>query len=113
MNTKEVLTALITGKKIRRKEWRKNEFIFLNEAGVIEDDDGHDYCMSFRLHYEWELYLTAEERAYLKAIDDVNMQLQCVKASFLNIDQKDQYIFDRLFNAIEEIKKKGILDEQL
>ena len=75
MNLIETLQALKTGKKVRRKMWSKEQYIYLAKDKVLVNQNNIEfelYC-SEPLKNAWELYgeksiLDIEEKAYLEAV---------------------------------------------
>ena len=76
MNLIETLQALKEGKKVRRKMWSKEQYIYLAKDKVLVNQNDIEfelYC-SEPLKNAWELYeepkpiLDIEEKAYLEAV---------------------------------------------
>ena len=76
MNLIETLQALKAGKKVRRKMWAKEQYIYLAKDKVLVNQNNivfELYC-SEPLKNAWELYeepkpiLDIEEKAYLEAV---------------------------------------------
>ena len=45
MTTKEIMEALLQGKKLRSIEWKKEEYVCLNEKGNLIDEKGHSHSL--------------------------------------------------------------------
>lgn len=55
LTTREALRALADGKKIRPTYWPKKFYIYLNDDGIIVDNDGdRDEFLSDRNYVLWE-----------------------------------------------------------
>ena len=76
MNIIETLQALKAGKKVRRKMWAKEQYIYLAKDKVLVNQNNIEfelYC-SEPLKNAWELYeeekpiLDIEEKAYLEGV---------------------------------------------
>ena len=76
MNLIETLQALKAGKKVRRKMWSKEQYIYLAKDKVLVNQNNIEfelYC-SEPLKNAWELYeeekpiLDIEEKTYLEAV---------------------------------------------
>lgn len=74
MNNKEALQALLDGKKIRKKGWKKGEYIYFDTDNNRIRDNDYNRCEFCCEHPNWELYeehksiLDDEEKAYLSAV---------------------------------------------
>lgn len=55
MNQKEIMEALLSGKKIRAKEWCKSEYVYLKGNNII-DENGEVFSVDFGVSYNYEIY---------------------------------------------------------
>lgn len=55
LTQREILTALLEGKKIRQKDWNKDEYIHLVGNEVLDKNNGNNNYV-FYLDDDWELY---------------------------------------------------------
>lgn len=52
---KEAMLALLDGKKLRNKEWGQNEYVYLYQ-GLLIDDNADDANCTFSLSNSYEIY---------------------------------------------------------
>ena len=72
MTLKEVLIALVEGKKVRKKHWNPNEFIFLKDNCLYDEDNMGMYTLSNYPTDVWEIYQEPKKKVtkYLWASED-------------------------------------------
>ena len=60
MKFSEAMKLLEEGKKVRRVEWNKYEYIYLDNEGRLLNDDGSDY-KPYKITGEWEEHIEETE----------------------------------------------------
>lgn len=53
MTDKEILKALLEGKKLTSKEWDKGEYIYLNNSGDLVDEKGDKIFFTMETSYSF------------------------------------------------------------
>lgn len=96
MNLREALQALIDGKKIRRKHWTKEEYIYL-DAGMLKDHLGDIFTMSISEDTNFELY---EELK--KPIESLNKALDKFMKSSGNFNFDTIDIINKIIQYLNE-----------
>ena len=72
MKFEEILPAVRAGKKIRRNNWCKDDYIYINSNGVFEDQNGHHPAIFLNRLCDleadaWEI--VKETKKYLNDLD--------------------------------------------
>lgn len=55
-NQKELMEALIAGKKIRVRSWDKDEYIYLNDRSIIVSNEGEPFSLSMTNPIVWDVF---------------------------------------------------------
>lgn len=87
MKAHEALSALEAGEKIRRKDWDKNQYLYLNEDNFVKDQNGHKFVdvygkskLTMILDDNWEIYDDRKE---------IPEQLNYLKDLYKQYQEKD------------------------
>ena len=95
MRFEEIIKELRDGKKFRRKDWNKNDYIYIK--GECISYSGHAYCLNWGilLDNNWELYeepiLDKEEKEYLSAV------IKPFKDKISKISKTSSYDYEYLY----------------
>ena len=65
-NHREIMEALLQGKKLRKVSWGLNEYVYLNDVGELETEskeicDRLDLCVNYEEYIEYVDYYVAME----------------------------------------------------
>ena len=56
-NAKEIMEALLAGKKIRNTMWEKDDYVHIKDGKLLANDDEENNCFQPNLYYSWEEYV--------------------------------------------------------
>ena len=75
---KELMQALMNGKRIRKDSWWKHCYLRMDEDGMIYDEEEHRYTLNLR-DYDQFREITPTDYKFLKLIREIEVnKLSCV-----------------------------------
>jgi hypothetical protein len=80
----EAMKALEEGKKVRKQNWNRYEYIFIDKTGRIADETGSTYEIN-RSNEGWELY---DEREY---VDELTKELYNIVSKMYKVGYNTSY----------------------
>jgi hypothetical protein len=67
-NAKEVMEALLAGKKVRNTIWEKNDYLHMKDGKLLANDYEENNYFQANLNYSWEEYVEKPKKYYLYKI---------------------------------------------
>jgi len=104
MKTKEAIQALLNGRKIRRKTWCSDFYVYLKDDMIYNQSGDADDEVVFGPGYEWELFKEKPKVSYKNG--RVHMEISPEEATkiFLLIGNMSNPVnTNGLFNEIDEM----------
>ena len=111
MTIVEAVKALTEGKKIRRNDWSKGDYVTLKDNKVVSQDGwSSGLCIEDFSADWWEIYegpvLNEKEKEYLSAvIKPFRDRVICIKKIdiYLGCNKYDEYILGELGNKDDDV----------
>lgn len=118
MNDKEVMQALLSGKKLKDDCWDEQEFVYLDSNGKIRDESGLNHGLELRSCniqvYDQQFEKKKEDSVYSihkseieKSKDRIFNELVYLIRAYVQIE------YDKIKETINELKKEVKKDEKI
>lgn len=95
----EAMKLLEEGKKVRRTNWSKEQYIYKNENDTAKNEDGSEYDFTWSICGEWEEYIEPGEGK----IEKMNQLVYAHQTD----SQRIATIFDKLNEVIDIFNKEA------
>ena len=74
MKFSEAMKLLEEGKKVRRTNWSKEEYMYKNENDTAMTEDGREYDFTWSICGDWEEYIEPTDNTKIEELDVVKCE---------------------------------------
>lgn len=99
-SAKEIMEALLAGKKIRNTIWGKDDYLYMKKGKLLAPNDEENKIFELNLYYSWEEYVEKPKKCYLYKITSNEYQ-----DSYLVSASSKKEARQFLYNELKKLQK--------